>query len=173
MYLLIFYSSPKIFFWNWIHKQNQESENPKMKTIEEIIQQRPIISRLRPRNDDHISEVIPYKKRRVCFTDKTLSNQLDHFSSRLDRYKHHWPVDSDTENHAKCQLHTWATDSKLRTKKMVMLCLQCNVNLCRTCWRIFYECPDLVKEKPKIRAIIIEQKKVDSVSFWGTKLIHK
>ena len=136
----------------------------KDKVLATVIEEKPIIARLRPRNDDHIPEVVPYKKRRVGFTDKTLSNESSLFSSRLDRYKHHWPVDSDTENHPRCQLHTWATDSKIRTKRMVMLCEQCNVNLCRTCWRIFHECPDLVKEKAQIRAIIESKKKADSVS---------
>lgn len=95
------------------------------------------------------------KRRRVGLTDKTLHPTKGFFRCRLDTQVTHWPVDSDTNNAARCQLHTWATDSKIRKKKMVMLCQHCNVNLCRLCWRFFHETMDLVAEKKQLKQIMI------------------
>lgn len=125
------------------------------------IPERAIISRLRPRNEDHIPEAVPVSKRRVGLTDKTLDNTRGFYKCRLSHEKH-WPVVSHAANHPRCQLHTWATDSKIRKKKQVMLCGICNVYLCLPCWKTFHETQDLVREKPKIRTTMMIDQKTDN-----------
>ena len=119
-----------------------------------------IISRLRPRNEDSIPEAVPVSKRRVGFTDKTLDNKRGFYKCRLSHEKH-WPVASHAENHPRCQLHTWATDSKIRKKKQVMLCGFCNVYLCLPCWKTFHETQDLVREKNKIKTTMMIDQNAD------------
>ena len=120
-----------------------------------------IISRLRPREDD-IPEAIPIKRRKVGLTDKTLDSRKGHFNNRLDTLIVHWPGDGETKNAPRCQLHTWATESRVRKKRAVMLCLHCNVYLCRKCWKIFHTTDDLVAEKKSIRQeMMIDQEGED------------
>jgi len=118
---------------------------------------KPIISRLRKREGGFPQEIPVSKRRRVGLTDKTLDPVKGYFKCRLDINVAHWPTDSDTSNPARCQLHTWATDSLIRKKKMVMLCRHCNVNLCRMCWRIFHETKDLVKEKNQLKKMMMTE----------------
>ena len=109
-----------------------------------------IISRLRPREDD-IPEAIPIKRRKVGLTDKTLDSRKGHFNNRLDTLIGHWPGEAETINAPRCQLHTWATESRVRKKRAVMLCVCCNVYLCRKCWKVFHTTFDLVAMKKSIR----------------------
>ena len=50
----------------------------------------------------------------------------------------------------RCQLHTWATKSEVRTKANVVECEHCQVHLCIDCFRLFHTVPGLVSFKKKI-----------------------
>ena len=97
------------------------------------------------------------KRRKIGFTDQTLDTQKGHFKNRLDMSKGHWPGLADTNTHARCQLHTWASSSKVRKKSGVMLCMHCNVYLCMKCWKIFHQTEDLVKDKDEIKKMILDK----------------
>ena len=67
---------------------------------------KPIISRLRLRETE-LPQIVPISKRCcVGLIDKTLDPVKGFFKCRLDTLVTHWPVDSDTTNPARCQLHT-------------------------------------------------------------------
>ena len=91
------------------------------------------------------------KKRRVGMTDKTLDEKNRNFAMRLDIKLGHWPTIPEEENPPRCQLHTWATNSKIRKKAKVLHCKCCNVFLCAQCFEIFHTEPDLVGKKAQIR----------------------
>ena len=95
-------------------------------------------------------------KRRVGMTDKTLHPDNKNFAMRLDIKLGHWPTIPDEKNPPRCQLHTWATDSMIRKKAKVMLCVCCNVYLCAKCFELFHTETDLVAKKNQIKQQMIK-----------------
>lgn len=87
------------------------------------------------------------KKRKAGFSDSTINTK---FRNRLSNDVPHWPVPTTTVTQSRCQLHTWATNAKIRKKSGVVRCESCDVHLCIDCFKIFHATKDLVKEKPEI-----------------------
>lgn len=96
--------------------------------------------------------LVAVKKFRLSgFTDATLSNKNPIFSSRMDKFKSHFPANINyTLSSPRCQLHTWATNSKVRKKAQVVRCQTCNVHLCIDCFEVFHVTPDLLQIKDKL-----------------------
>jgi len=94
-------------------------------------------------------ETTTEKKRKTTMSDATLKSQ---FRERLNDSIPHWPVKAATNKQPpRCQLHTWATQSKVRKKADVVRCETCDVYLCIDCFKLFHKTRDIVKEKSKLR----------------------
>jgi hypothetical protein len=93
-------------------------------------------------------ETTTEKKRKTTMSDATLKSQ---FRERLNNSIPHWPVKAPTNKQPpRCQLHTWATQSKVRKKADVVRCEICDVYLCIDCFKLFHKTRDIVKEKSKL-----------------------
>ena len=106
-----------------------------------------------PRKRKAPTEVPTIIKWNIGITDTTLETQFKH---RLDSHLDHLPSESNLKTHARCQLHSWATSSRMRKKANVYLCKTCNVHLCIDCSRDFHTLHDIVSHKSYIEARYIK-----------------
>ena len=87
-------------------------------------------------------------KRRIKFvqrknstiTDKALDSYIGNLRCRLDTSLNHLPEKSNKPDN-NCELHYWFDKTKCRAQ--LMRCLSCNVILCISCYKSFYEVPFL------------------------------
>ena len=95
------------------------------------------------------------RNRNTSLTDKTIDTSFPH---RLDLWRGHWPVMAETKNPARCQMHSWATESRIRKKAKVMMCEVCKVNLCSECFKEFHMARDLLAKKDELRRFMLADK---------------
>lgn len=70
--------------------------------------------------------------------DNTLHPTNGKLSCRLDNSLHHFP-EKPTTKRPRCQLHRWARNRQGKEViQGVSTCLDCQVNLCKDCWKWFH-----------------------------------
>ena len=102
-------------------------------------------TRLAKRKLELLLHMGKHKKARI--TDKSLCPFTGKHRMRGDSSKHHWPVPDSHGSVVRCQLHSWATNGKHRSKRHVMRCETCDVRLCVECFKLFHTEVDLVGKK--------------------------
>ena len=94
------------------------------------------------------------KRRRI--SDTSLDPLDGSLKCRLNHSVDHWPSKATLEPSSKskpaCQLHRWACGHKVRKRRNVVYCQECDVNLCTDqCYRLFHTKWDIVAAKDEIR----------------------
>lgn len=88
--------------------------------------------------------------KRSRISDSALHPTKGSLNCRLGNCASHWPKPPKGKSRQiYCQLHKWAGGR--RKYKDVAYCVECNVNLCLTCYERFHSTWDLVAEKSELK----------------------